>query len=175
MKPLRQGGLNLICQEESQALNSLTFPLPMLDVLNSTSSPLAKDGTDCRNYGLVDGLPEAKEFWKNAWCFSKRNHCIWELNLNLMYDTVVRAMLYGGVPGGEKPWSKEEKIKFLAPSPGYDRHFGICESLGIELITVPMLDDGPDMDMVEKLVSSDSLIKGIWCVPMYSNPEGILF
>ncbi|WP_028552987.1 aminotransferase class I/II-fold pyridoxal phosphate-dependent enzyme [Paenibacillus sp. UNC451MF] len=153
----------------------LELSMEMLDVLKSDERLAAVDGSDCRNYGGVDGIPEAKELFSQMLEVSTKEIIIGgNSSLNMMHDTLARAMLFG-ISEGELPWSELPKIKFLCPSPGYDRHFAICELFNIEMITIEMKHDGPDMDTVEMLVSEDDSIKGIWCVPKYSNPDGITY
>ncbi len=152
----------------------LDLSMGMMDTLNSQVDLTCEDGTDCRNYGCLDGIAEAKVLIGDMMENNPDNIIIYgNSSLNVMYDTVARAMTHGIM--GATPWCKLDKVKFLCPSPGYDRHFAITEYFGIEMIVVPMTPDGPDMDMVEKLVAEDESIKGIWCVPKYSNPQGYTY
>lgn len=146
----------------------------LLNILDKTHVQ-SSDGIDCRNYGGLDGLPEAKSLFAGMLGLQPDQVMVLShSSLNLMYDMVVRALLFP-VPGAARAWCKEEKIRFLCPVPGYDRHFFITESARIEMIPVPMTPAGPDMDIVERLAAEDSSIKGIWCVPVYSNPDGITY
>lgn len=152
-------------------VEQLDLSMGMMDVLASTSDLTCDDGTDCRNYGVLDGIKEAQELLADMMEVPSDHIIIYgNSSLNVMYDTIARSMSHGVM--GSTPWSKLDKVKFLCPVPGYDRHFAITEYFGIEMIPVPMTPEGPDMDMVEKFVSEDESIKGIWCVPKYSNPQG---
>lgn len=163
--------LNLNMARGKPSVEQLNLSMSMMDVLSSESDLTCEDGTDCRNYGVLDGIAEAKQLIADMMEVNPANVIIYgNSSLNVMYDTISRSVTHGVM--GNTPWCKLDKVKFLCPVPGYDRHFGITEYFGIEMINVPMTPTGPDMDIVEELVSSDEAIKGIWCVPKYSNPQG---
>ena len=152
----------------------LDLSMGLMDVLDSSSDLTCDDGTDCRNYGQLTGIDEARELIGDMMENNPNDIIIYgNSSLNVMYDTVSRAYTHGVM--GNTPWCKLDRVKFLCPVPGYDRHFAITEYFGIEMIPVPMTPTGPDMALVEKLVAEDAAIKGIWCVPKYSNPGGISY
>ncbi len=170
-KESKSKGLNLNMARGKPATAQLDVSMDMLDVINSSSDLIAEDGTDCRNYGLLDGLSEAKKLMADM-IDTTPDHVIVYGNssLSVMYDQVSRGYSQGYL--GNTAWCKLDKVKFLCPVPGYDRHFAITESFGIEMINIPMTENGPDMDMIEQYVQNDASVKGIWCVPKYSNPQG---
>lgn len=152
----------------------LDLSMGMMDVLSSEADLTCEEGVDCRNYGVLDGINEAKQLLSDMSEVPKENIVIFgNSSLNVMYDTISRSMTHGVM--GSTPWCKLDKVKFLCPVPGYDRHFAITEHFGIEMINIPMTEEGPNMDMVEALVNNDDSVKGIWCVPKYSNPQGITY
>lgn len=170
-KEYRAKNLSLNMARGKPCAEQLDLSMGMMDVLNSSSDLTCDDGTDCRNYGVLDGIKEAQELLADMMEVPADHIIIYgNSSLNVMYDTISRSMTHGVM--GSTPWCKLDKVKFLCPVPGYDRHFKITEYFGIEMINVPMTPEGPDMDMVEKLVAEDDAIKGIWCVPKYSNPQG---
>ena len=169
-------GLSLNMARGKPSSEQLELSTEMLTVLNGKDGDFkASDGTDCRNYGGIDGIVDAKNLFAPMLGVSNDELIVFgNSSLNIMYDTIAKCYIFG-VDGVQKPWKDCEKVKWLCPCPGYDRHFAITENFGFELIPVPMKDDGPDMDMIEKLVAEDEAVKGIWCVPMYSNPAGITY
>lgn len=167
-------GLSLDMSRGKPSKKQLELAMDMLEELKSTDKLKCEAGIDCRNYGLLEGIPEARRLLGAMTEVTPDKIIIFgNSSLNVMFDTISRSMTHGVC--GNTPWCKLDKVKFLCPAPGYDRHFKITEYFGIEMITVPMTPTGPDMDVVEKLVSSDDAIKGIWCVPKYSNPQGITY
>ena len=173
-RELQGKDLKLDMSRGKPCVEQLDLSMGLMDVLSSNDDLTCEDGTDCRNYGVLTGIDEAKELIADMMEVNPSTVILYgNSSLNVMYDTVSRAMTHG-IMGGI-PWAKLEKVKFLCPVPGYDRHFAITEEFGFELISVPMTPTGPDMDVVEKLVAEDDTIKGIWCVPQYSNPDGYTY
>lgn len=171
---IKNMGLALDMSRGKPGKEQLDLAMGMMDCLNAESQIVSEDGTDLRNYGTLDGIPEAKRMIAEMIGVKPESVIVYgNSSLNVMYDQVVRAELFGIC--GNTPWSKLEKVKFLCPVPGYDRHFAITEDMGIEMINIPMTENGPDMDLVEQYVNSDPAVKGIWCVPKYSNPQGIVY
>ena len=171
---LKEEGIKLDMSRGKPGADQLDLSLEMLNVLNSESSFKGEDAMDLRNYGLLDGIKEAKALFAEIMECSVDHVMVYgNSSLNVMYDLIARAMIHGIC--GNTPWAKQDKIKFLCPVPGYDRHFAITECFGIEMITIPMDENGPDMDMVEKYVNNDAAVKGIWNIPKYSNPSGVVY
>ena len=167
-------GLNLSMARGKPAKEQLELSMSMLNILDNDTNFVGEDKFDVRNYGVLAGIKEAKKLFADILDVKPENIVLYgSASLSLMYDTISRAYIKGVL--GSTPWSKLDKVKFLCPVPGYDRHFTICEFFGIEMINIPMNEDGPDMDMIEKLVSEDDSIKGVWCVPKYSNPSGYVY
>lgn len=168
---IKAQNLKLDMSRGKPSAEQLDLSMDMLDVLDSKSVLKSENGMDLRNYGILDGIPEAKRLMAEMMGCDAKNVIVYgNSSLNIMYDQIARAMSLGLC--GNTPWSKLEKVKFLCPVPGYDRHFAITELFGIEMINIPLFEEGPDMDMVEEYVNNDPAVKGIWCVPKYSNPAG---
>ena len=171
---IKEMGLSLDMSRGKPAAEQLDLSMGILDIVDAKSVVKSENGTDLRNYGVLDGIPEAKKLIGDMVGAKPENVIVYgNSSLNIMYDQIARAEIFGIC--GNTPWSKLDKVKFLCPVPGYDRHFAITEEFGIEMINIPMTEDGPDMDMVEQYVNNDAAVKGIWCVPKYSNPQGVVY
>lgn len=171
---IKDMGLKLDMSRGKPSAEQLDLSMEMMDVLNSKTDLKCAAGVDCRNYGVIDGIQEAKELLGALIEVPADKIIIYgNSSLNVMFDTISHAMTHGVM--GHTPWCKLDKVKFLCPVPGYDRHFAITEYFGIEMINIPMTPEGPDMDLVEEYVNNDESVKGIWCVPKYSNPQGISY
>lgn len=170
----KEKGLKLDMSRGKPEPAQLDMGMGLLDVLTSSSDMKCMEGIDTRNYGLMDGITEAKHLMADVMSVPAENVIVYgNSSLSIMYDTISRSVTHGVM--GATPWCKLDKVKFLCPVPGYDRHFAITEHFGIEMIAIPMTAEGPDMDLVEKYVSEDEAVKGIWCVPKYSNPSGVSY
>ena len=171
---IKEEGIKLDMSRGKPGSDQLDLSLPMLDVLNSESTFKGVQGMDLRNYGILEGITEIRELFGELMEAPVDHVLVYgNSSLNVMYDLIAKAMIHG--IGGNTPWCKLDKVKFLCPVPGYDRHFAITESFGIEMITIPMDENGPDMDLVEQYVNNDASVKGIWNIPKYSNPSGVVY
>lgn len=167
-------GLKLDMSRGKQSTAQLDMTMSIMNVFDSDSVLKTENGVDCRNYGLMDGIPEVKKLLGDMMGVPAQNVLVYgNSSLSVMYDAISHSVTHGVM--GSTPWCRLDKVKFLCPVPGYDRHFKITEYFGIEMINIPMTADGPDMDLVEKYVNEDEAVKGIWCVPKYSNPQGISY
>ena len=173
-KAYQARGLSLDMSRGKPGADQLDISMEMMTLLARPEDCKADDGFDCRNYGLMDGLPEARQFFAELMGVKRENVIAGgNSSLNMMYDTVAAAYTHG--LRGHTPWGRQDGLNFLCPVPGYDRHFTVTEHFGFTMIPVPMTPDGPDMDEVERLVKDDESVKGIWCVPKYSNPQGYTY
>lgn len=173
-RKIKERGLKLDMSRGKPSVEQLELSVGLLDAIDSRMVVESENGVDLRNYGMLDGIPEAKRLVSDmVGCKPEQVIVYGNSSLNVMYDQIARAELFGIC--GNTPWCRLKQVKFLCPVPGYDRHFSITEEFGIEMINIPMTEDGPDMDLVEQYVNGDPAVKGIWCVPKYSNPQGIVY